>query len=70
MRLQLPKTGTPLTESNAITRVWRDFLAALEQRGTRTAAAQPNSAAADLATLRADHNALLAKLRAAGLMEP
>ena len=34
------------------------------------AAAQPDSTAADIATLKADFNALLAKLRAAGLLAP
>jgi hypothetical protein len=34
------------------------------------AAAQADSTAADVATLKADFNALLAKLRAATLMEP
>jgi hypothetical protein len=34
----------------------------------KVADAQANSTAADIATLKADFNALLAKLRAAGLM--
>jgi hypothetical protein len=38
--------------------------------GTNTIAAQADSTAVDVATMRADHNALLAKLRAAGLMAP
>lgn len=43
---------------------------ALAPVGAARAAAQVDSAAADVATLKTDFNALLAKLRAAGLMAP
>lgn len=48
--------------------IW--FWFAPQQPVLKQAAAQADSTAADVATLRADFNALLAKLRAAGLMAP
>jgi hypothetical protein len=67
--LQIPKTGTPLIVGEDVNRAWRDYLAGIETVSRRVTTAQPNSAAVTLATLVADHNALLARLRAAGLME-
>ncbi|MDQ7791245.1 MAG: hypothetical protein RDV00_03845 [Clostridia bacterium] len=53
-----------ITEVEAATKVWVD----IDEANRRTAQAQADSAAADVATLKTDFNALLAKLKAAGIM--
>lgn len=53
-----------ITEVESATKVWVD----IAEANRRTAQAQSNSVAADVAGIVADFNALLAKLRAAGIM--
>jgi hypothetical protein len=53
-----------ITEVESATKVWID----IAEANRRTAQAQANSTAADVAGIVADFNALLAKLKAAGIM--
>jgi hypothetical protein len=53
-----------ITEVESATKVWVD----IAEANRRTARAQANSTATDVAGIVADFNALLAKLRAAGIM--
>jgi len=57
----------PRTETEAELRKWREALCKLLNK--KECSSQSDSTAADVATLKADFNSLLAKLRAANLME-
>ncbi|WP_210328389.1 head fiber protein [Mesorhizobium caraganae] len=69
-----PIVPTPTTATQAATMGYVDGRTANATTGARgvvlQAAAQANSAAADIATMVTDFNALLAKLRTAGVLAP
>lgn len=66
VRAIMPRIAAAVNRNGMLTNEWVRFLSALSGR---VAAAQADSTAADVAALKADFNALLEKLRAAGLME-
>lgn len=69
-RYPMPRAAQPLIDDNGMpSRVWHEYLSGIEAASKRFASAQSDTTAADLAALKSDFNALLAKLRAAGLME-
>ena len=61
-RITPPRTNDPIEQDR-----WRRQIT--RKQNERVAATQADSTAADVATIVADFNGLLAKLKAAGLME-
>lgn len=69
-RYRMPNARQPVADDQgAINAAWHQYLGGIQEMSERVAAAQADSVATDVASLRAEFNAVLAKLRAANLMK-